>query len=257
MAKKTSTTKPQGLLSKLFGIITSDADPEVVSEIVEELVGVADSEEETEKKEDAKDEGAEEAPKSEAKDDGDEPPLWAKAILERLDRIEAATHGADEDALEALEKEVTAEGEEAVTKPVEEMDEGETEDEDGAALDEDTSDEEAAEDEAAADEGAEEVPKSEAKDRAMRKAIRDAKAVVAGIKDPKQRKTVSDSMAKLIRQSYGIKSSTPRGSYAAINSVKSRQAAKARDTARGNTVSTEARQKAYDARNPHVNNKQG
>jgi hypothetical protein len=135
MAKKAGTTKPQGLLAKFFGVLTNDADPEVVSEIVEGLVGAADEEAETEKKaEDAKDEtraglaGAEEAPKSEAKDEGDEPPLWAKAIMERLDHIEAASRPKDENALEALEQEITAEGE--VTKPAEEIDEEETADED-------------------------------------------------------------------------------------------------------------------------------
>jgi hypothetical protein len=247
MSKKPVNSKPQGLLAKFFGVLTQDADPEVVSEIVGELVGAADEESEAEKKtDDAKDEGAEAPPKSEAEDDGDEPPLWAKAILERLDRIEAAQSPKDEGALEELEKEVASESEEGVTKPVEEMDDEETSDEDGAAIDEDA--------EEMSDElpDGEDAPKSEASDRAVRKAIRDAKKVVAGIKDPKSRKTVADSMAKLIRQSYGIKPSTPRGSYAAINSVKSRNATKVRDSASGTKVSFEARQKAYDARNPHI-----
>lgn len=248
MAKKAETTitKPHGLLAKFFGILTKDADPEVVSEIVEELVGAADEESEAEKKpEETKDEITEESKKSEASDEGDDPPLWGKAILERLDRIEAAQSPKDENALEALEEEViAAEGEESVTEPADEMGD-ESADEDGAALDEG---------EEATDElpDGEDAPKSVASDKAVRKAIRDAKKVVAGIKDAKARKTVADSMAKLIRQSYGIKPSTPSGSYAAINAVKRGQAAKTRDSAGASNVSMETRQKAYDARNPHI-----
>jgi hypothetical protein len=87
--------------------------------------------------------------------------------------------------------------------------------------------------------------------------------VVASIEDAKARKTVADSMAKLIRRSYGITPSTPRGSYAAINAVKQGRAAKVNDAAVPRGVSSEfcvnqakfleARQKAYDARNPHIN----
>lgn len=86
----------------------------------------------------------------------------------------------------------------------------------------------------------------------LSRAIRDAKKAVAGIKDPKQKKRVADSMARIIRQSYGIKPSTPKNSYAAINTVKSKKA-KAVDS--GKRVDLQARQSAYDARNPHINKK--
>ncbi|MFV0240202.1 MAG: DUF2213 domain-containing protein [Lacrimispora sphenoides] len=237
MAKLSKKT-PQGILAKFLGIVTDGADPEIVGELAEQLVAAEAAEAAGEDEEPQKENEPKAADEEPAKDE-EEMPAWAKALLKRFDKMEAAMNNKDEDPLEELEKEIT--GEEVVTVPVEEMDndEEETEDEDGAALDEDVTDEE-------------EAPKSEAKDRAMRKAIRDAKTVVAGIKDPKQRKTVSDSMAKLIRQSYGINPSTPKGSYAAINAVKAKKAAKARDAAMTSTVSIEKRQAAYDARNPHI-----
>lgn len=175
-----------------------------------------------------------------------------------MQQLVSAKAGTDEDPLEQLEKEVEAGSEESAEKPVDEMDEEKatTESEentgdDGAALDEaeETSDEECS------DEGTEgeEEPKSEVKDSAaIKKAISDAKKVVAGIKDPKQRKTVSDSMAKLIRQSYGVRSTTPKSSYSAINAVK-RKKSRAADSRQ--EMNIEARQNAYDARNPHLNKK--
>lgn len=237
---KTNKKMPQGILAKFLGIVNDGADPEIVGELAEQLVAAEAAGEDEEPQKENEPKAADEEP---AKDE-EVIPAWAKALLERFDKMEAAMSNKDEDPLDELEKEIT--GEETVTIPVEEMDgdeetkdEEETEDEDGAALDEDTTDEE-------------EAPKSEAKDQAMRKAIRDAKAVVAGIKDPKQRKTVSDSMSKLIRQSYGIKPSTPKGSYAAINAVKAKKAAKTRDASMTSTASIEKRQAAYDARNPHI-----
>lgn len=256
---KTKNAKRQGILSKFFGVVTHDADPDVVEEIVEELVGNQEADEEPaptpEKKEEPAPASAPEK-KDEAKDDD---------VSQRLDKIEAilqqlvsAKAGTDEDPLEQLEKEVEAGSEESAEKPVDEMDEEKatTESEentgdDGAALDEaeETSDEECS------DEGTEgeEEPKSEVKDSAaIKKAISDAKKVVAGIKDPKQRKTVSDSMAKLIRQSYGVRSTTPKSSYSAINAVK-RKKSRAADSRQ--EMNIEARQNAYDARNPHLNKK--
>ena len=155
-----------------------------------------------------------------------------------------------------MEKEVEAAVEaENAEVPVEEMDEGaedeETADEDGAALDEAESCDEETTDEEAEDE---EAPKtSSASDRAaIKSAINDARKAVAGIKDPKQKKRVADSMAKLIRQSYGIRATTLKNSYTTINAIKAKKA-KAADSRKA--VSLEARQKAYDARNPHINKK--
>lgn len=256
MAKTTKNAKRQGLLSKFFGVVTQDADPDVVGEIVEELVGKQEADEEPapaptpapEKKEEPAPAPASEnkgEAKGEAKDD--EVLTMLKSIMERLDKLEGAKN-VDADPLEELEKEVEAvAGAEAAEKPVEEMgDEGEAIDEEtasdgGAALD-------------TAEASDEEAPKtSSTSDRAaIKAAISEAKKVVAGIKDPKQRKTVADSMAKLIRQSYGVKSSTPPSSYATINAIKTKKA-KAADGGKG--IDLEARQRSYDARNPHLNNK--
>lgn len=255
--KKNRNAKSQNLLSKFLGIITHDADPDVVGEIVEELVSNNEVDEEPapEKKEEAAPTPAPEN-KEESKDE--DVTALLKSVIERLDRLEASTKGTDDDPLAELEKEVEAAvGAETAEKPVEEMDEGEeaadeeTADEDGAALDEaESCDEETADEEA----NDEEAPKtSSTSDKAVIKAaIRDAKKVVAGIKDPKQKKAVADSMAKIIRQSYGVKPTTPKNSYAAINAVKTRKS-KAADS--GKTINLEARQNAYDARNPHIKKK--
>lgn len=262
MAKK--NTRRQNIFSKLMGIVTQDADPEIVGELMEELASKQEEsdEEQTPAPAPAPEKKEETAPapapeKKEQSKDEDVTTLL-KGIIERLDKLEAGAKGADDDPLAELEKEVeAAAGAEAAEKPVEEMDEGEeaadeeTADEEGAALDEaESCDEETAGEEATD----EEAPKTtSAGDRAaIKSAIRDAKKAVAGIKDPKQKKRVSDSIAKIIRQSYGIKPSTPKNSYAAINAVKSKKA-KAADS--GKAIDLQARQNAYDARNPHIKKK--
>lgn len=256
MAKK--NTKRQNIFSKLMGIVTQDADPDIVGELMEELASKQEEDEEEQTPAPAPEpEKAEAAPAPEKNDQSNDEDVTAllKGIIERLDKLEAGAKGVDEDPLADLEKEVeAATGAEAAEKPVEEMDEGEeaadedTSDEEGAALDdEENCDEEVADDE-------EESPKTtSAGDRAaIKSAIRDAKKAVAGIKDPNQKKRVADSMARIIRQSYGIKPSTPKNSYAAINAVKSKKA-KAVDS--GKKIDLQARQSAYDARNPHINKK--
>lgn len=257
--------KRKSIFSKLMGVVAHDADPDVVGELVEEIVNNSEGSTDEdpapapEKKEESAPAPAPTPEKTEETKD-DEVTDILKAVVERLDKLEAkleAGKGTDEDPLDKLESEVEGGSEESTEKPVDEMDEGEetadegeeTSDEDGAALDEaeETADEEC-EDEDTEDE---EAQQSEAKDRAaIKKAIRDAKKVVAGIKDAKQRKIVSDSMAKLIRQSYGIKATTPKSSYSRINAVK-RKKQRAADSKQ--TINIEARQKAYDARNPHLN----
>ncbi len=260
MAKK--NTKRQSIFSKLMGIVTQDADPEIVGELMEELASKQDESDEEpapapapEKKEEAAPVPAPEK-KEESKDE--DVMTLLKGIIERLDKLEAGAKGTDDDPLAELEKEVeAAAGTEAAEKPVEEMDEEEavddedpnTADEEEAALDEaETSGEETADEETAD----EEAPETCSKDKAIKKAIRDAKKVVAGIKDPKQKKLVADSMAKIIRQSYGIRATTPKNSYAAINAVKTK---KARAADSGRAINLEARQSAYDARNPHIKKK--
>lgn len=255
MAKK-KNAKRQSIFAKFMGSITQDADPDIVGELLEEIASNQESCDEeqppapkkeaepspapapaepTEKKEESKDENVTE---------------MLKQILERLDKLESSK-GADEDELSKLEKEVS--GQEEAEKPVEEMDEGEEKEEnpegEEASLDK-------CKDEASEEESTESEEKAPAKtsndNAAIKRAISDAKKAVAAIKDPKQKKIVADSMAKIIRQSYGITPSTPKDSYATINKVKSSKQRTA-DKAKG--INLEARQNAYDARNPHINKK--
>lgn len=257
MAKK-KNTKRQSIFAKFMGSITQDADPDIVGELLEEIASNQESCDEeqspapkketepspapapaepTEKKDDSKDEGVAE---------------MLKQILERLDKLESSK-GADEDELSKLEKEVS--GQEEAEKPVEEMDKDEGEEKEENSEGEEASLDEC-KDESSEEESTESEEKAPAKtsndNAAIKRAISDAKKAVAAIKDPKQKKIVADSMAKIIRQSYGITPSTPKDSYAAINKVKSSKQRTA-DKAKG--INLEARQSAYDARNPHINKK--
>ncbi|MCM1059458.1 MAG: DUF2213 domain-containing protein [Eubacterium sp.] len=255
---KTKNAKRQSLLSKFMGIVTHDADPDVVGEIVEELVSGGTDEEPAPAPEKKEEPAPAPAPEKEESKDEDVMTVL-KSIVERLDKIEAAANkGTDDDPLAELEKEVeAAAGAENAEKPVEEMDEGEeaadeeTSDEGGAALDEAESCDEETTDEKTSDEEAPQTSSTGDK-AAIKAAIRDAKKAVAGIKDPKQKKAVADSMAKIIRQSYGIKPTTPKNSYAAINAVKTK---KARTADSSKEINLAARQSAYDARNPHIKKK--
>lgn len=254
LMKKSS--KRKSILAKLMGVVAHDADPDVVGELVEEIANAeSGGDEETPapapapEKENPAPAPAPEKEAEPAKDD--EITTMLKAIMERLDKLESGKTG-DEDALEKLEAEVAG-SEESAEKPADQIDEGEPAADEGEATDEEAAldEAEATSDEETTDEETtdEDAPKAEAKDKAaIKKAIRDAKKAVAGIKDPKQRKTISDSMAKLIRQSYGIKGTTPKSSYKAIATAK--KSARAADK---KTFDIESRQKAYDARNPHYN----
>lgn len=240
---KSKTNEGKGILSKFFGILTTDADPEVVAEIAEQLVEAVaeptptDEEPVVEKKEDTP------AAVAETHKDEEEIPVWATKILERFDRLEAACapKTPDADPLNELEKEIAG-GEEAVTKPVEEMDES-AESDDEAALDgEEHSDEEPT--------ATKEEPKKDESMSDARDAIAKAKKQVANITDTATRRAVSDAMAGLIRQTYGIKPSTPKGSYATIMTAKQSNAKKMKD-AYPTFDNMESRQAAYDKRNPH------
>jgi hypothetical protein len=79
---------------------------------------------------------------------------------------------------------------------------------------------------------------------------------VVKIKDASTRRAVSDAMAGLIRQAYGIRPSTPKGSYAAILAAKQQKAKQTHD-AQPVFDGMGARQAAYDKRNPHIKNQGG
>lgn len=252
-----------GFLAKLFGVVTADADPAVVAEIAEHLLTTPGE------GGPAVDEGAtkpEAAPAATPKADaatapapapsGDTPPAWAQALIADVAALKASMTKPEVDPLDALEKEIAAVGEEKVTKPVEQMDSGEATLDTGDTAD--TADggeatdtgEAAGETPAAADAPAAPAPApSVAAD--AKYAIATAKKAVAGIKDAAVRRSVSDSMAGMIRQMYGVKPSTPTNSYANILAAKQNKAKQTAD-AYPAFDSMETRQAAYDSRNPHI-----
>jgi hypothetical protein len=240
MSKKTSSngkaTDGKGILAKFFSMLTTDADPEVVAEIAEQLVEAV---EEPAPVDEEPIESTEVVAVEEKQSDEDgEIPPWAAEIIQRLGKVEAclASKAPDNDPLDELGKEI-GEGEKSVTKPVEEMDEGEE-----PALDNDVITDE----EESCDTGM-----TDAKD-----AIVSAKKQLTKIKDASTRRTVSDAMAGLIRKVYGIKPSTPKGSYGAILVAKQKNAQAVND-AYPTFDNMESRQAAYDKRNPHFKNQGG
>ena len=219
---KQKTQGKGGVIGRLYSVFSKDADPEEVAEIVAELVDAFD--------ESGADEAAiPEAPVAAKRDEAasDEPleeqtPHWAKDILDRLGAVEDCIKGMqksdDSDPLEELEKELAGdEGEESVEAAAEILGD-EAEDE-------------------AVDESVDEDPigvgvHQKDSHAQVLASIRAAKPVIAAIKDPAQRKQVSDSMAKVLRASMGIPG-TGGKSYAKILDTKQAAAKghKTKDTA--------------------------
>ncbi len=238
MFMKTKENSGGGILAKLLGITVADADPAVVAEVAEHLLQ-APGEEASPVGEAA----VVAAAPTDAPPASDEPPAWAASLIAEVASLGKTVRGlveakaSSEDPLDALEEELAV-GEEEVTVPVEEIEEGAD-----AALD--VGDGAADEADVAADEAdtaLDETPASDAKD-----AIATAKKAVASIPDAATRKVVSDSMAGLIRQMHGVKTTTAKDSYAKILQAKQ---SKAKDAAPA-FDDMEARQAAYDKRNPH------
>jgi hypothetical protein len=250
-------TKPKdksnggGLLSKFFGILTSDADPAVVAELAECMMSSPGSEapagDETAAAPAASATAPADAPM--AATGGEEPPAWAKSLIAEFAEIKSALFKPDLDPLDALEKELAVNAEEKVTKPVEQMKT------DGADSDASLDMGDASDTADATDEG-DALDAADAQDKAPTIAAKDAIAVakkaIAGIKDPTTRRTVSDGMAGMIRQMYGVKPSTPQGSYASILKAKQEKAQDRAADAYPMFDSMDSRQAAYDARNPHI-----
>jgi hypothetical protein len=247
----------KGLLAKFFGMVTTDADPEVVAEIAEQLVeAVEETTTASVDKELAAEPAKEPAtePLAEKKDESSNGEVMAllKSLVQEVADMKAsiadmrAGDKKDSDPLKELEQEIG--GEEEVTKPVEEIDEKDK----GA----DGKDEPAVDTESSMVEPAGEEAGSKATADQVRDAIANAKKTVAAIKDENTRRTVADAMAGLIRQSYGIKPSTPKGSYALIQAAKKGSAQKANDGV-ATFDNMEARQEAYDKRNPHIKKEGG
>lgn len=237
-----------GFLARLLGVVAQDADPAIVAELAEAMLTPTAEGSPPTAPAPAVDAPAAPAAPADAPPPaaGDEPPAWAKTLIAEIAAIKAtiAAKTPDVDPLDALEKELAG-GEEDVTKPVSQMENGDgTGDSDAPVADAPAPVVDAPADAApAADEATGNAPTGSAKD-----AIAAAKKTVAAIKDPATRRAVSDSMAGIIRQMYGVTPSTPPNSYAQIIAAKNAKAADAFPV----YDDMEARQTAYDSRNPHI-----
>jgi hypothetical protein len=246
--KGKTTADSKGLLAKFFGMLTNDADPEYVAEIAEQLVEAVAEETSDKNDEEPAVEVTKEVvvPSEDKKDEApneDRVMAMLMALSRELSEIKSTVGSMrsgdkkDADSLEALEKEID---EESVTAPVEEMDEDKEECD--ASLDSNES--------SMVEAAGEETGSKATAD--VKDAIANAKKTVAAIKDENTRRQVSDAMASLIRQTYGITSTTPKGSYGVILTAKQANAKKINDAA-PTFDNMEARQAAYDKRNPHLN----
>jgi len=249
MSKNKNKSTKSGILGKMFSLMSKDAEPEEVAEVIEAIADALDT--------NPDDEAAiPEAPVAEKKDEAtadapleEQTPHWAKDLLDRLDSVEdcvkALQKSDDLDPLEELEKELADEvgddGEEAVEAAAEilgdESSEDESEDEDPMGTG---------------------VHQNDNRAQALA-AIRVAKPAIAAIKDPKQRKTVSDSFAKVMRSSLGITGGKKGMSYSSLLDAKQEAAKKHKS----NDQSTAAKQERAEklgmeiaqSRNPHYMNK--
>jgi len=209
-----------GIIGRLFPMFARDADPEAVAEVLEELAECLEK---------GSDDELVKAPEPNLTAPSDPPPdslekevpHWVKGIMDRIDAIDECVKiimkADDSDPLEALEKELSGNGEEIVTIKAEECG-----DEGGEC------------DEAQVDEDPVGVGKHQQDSRAaFLAALRAAKPTIAAIEDPAQRKSVSDSLVKVIRASMGVPLGGNSGTYSAIIDAKQDAANKhaARDKA--------------------------
>ena len=202
-----------GAIANLFPHFSKDSQPDDLAEIVEDLVEKI--KEEVEEKTEVPDvkvpDAALTAGGDSVGDGGDYAKVYEvlEKICEKLDevckKVEAleASYKTDKDPLEKLEEELTSDGyeEEEVTSDPEAINE---QSDDYAVVEA----EEIIEDKAGPvmpESGKPENPldSKSVKDAAL-KEIRKMKPIVAGIKDAKQRKTLSDSLAGMIRDAYSL-----------------------------------------------------
>jgi len=233
--KKPSERSFAAVLTNIFPLFAKDAAPDDITEAVEDLIEAIEEEVAVEPAVDKVDEAPvveKEAKKDEVPAKDEEPPEWAKMLLreikdckDRLDSIEDARK--DGDPLEKLEEELSGEGgsdepedvEAELIEPAEEIE----------AEDEATDTEEVA-DEAGFVMPASGRPKTMLNKDAALKEIRKMKPIIAQIPDEKKRKAMSDSLAKLIRSTYGLPTKentrTKSNNYAAILETQRRNAKK-------------------------------
>ena len=238
--KKVKNKGVAGALANLFPHFNKDSQPEDLAEIVEELVEAIG--EEVEKKDEA---NPEKEPETvDKKDSGDLEKLCAilNTVCEKLDSVctkvedlEAA-RTADNDPLAKLEKELTEDSldEEQVTT-------------DPEAINEQTDGETAVIEVEKVLDGefpGPVMPEADRPDNPLDSAVKDAalreirkmKPIIAGIKDANQRKMMSDSMAKMVRATYGLpsaKKAAQGGGYGGIINARRTNAKTMQDRRKG------------------------
>jgi hypothetical protein len=229
--KKPSERGLVPVLARLFPFFAKDANPEEVMEALEDLVEVVEEEFNVEPAADKADTvPAVDVVKVDAADKTDDCPEWAKAIIQGLkdctDRLDAmdAAREKDADPLEKLEEELS--------KRTDDIDVEAELIEPAAEIE--------AEDESADGEGMADVagpvmpvsgrPKTLLNKDAALKEIKAMKPIIAEIADTKKRKAMADSMARLIRATYGLSTggqgNKKANNYAAIIETQQRNAKK-------------------------------
>lgn len=263
--RKHSETGIVPAIANLFQHFNRDADPEELTEVVEDLVDVITEEVKGEEAPPVKaDEAPTPAPTSVAEQKAVNEPVKddeTTALLKQIAEQVAALTGEvaqlkeakekDTDPLQKLEDELSG-NESALVKPSEEID--------GEPSNVEQQDDEA---EKVADEAgviipAEDRPKNPLNKDAALKEVQKMKPIVAAIKDPKQRAIMSDSLAKIVRMAYSLPTAqqNPGGgnNYSAILDAQKR-AANAHNTGDKNVVTNQdildLGKKIAESRNPH------
>jgi len=225
--KKAKDTGMAGALAKLFPYFVKDSQPDELSEVVGELVATIKEEvqkAEGQKDETPSDEETETTPKT---DSGGSAELCEllKNLITKIDglceKFDSTVPKADKNPLEKLEEELLEDSfeEEDVIADPEDINEQADGVLDKAGL-------------VMPEYGKPKNPLSkEIKDAALEE-IKKIKPIIAGIKDSKQRKMMTDSMAGLIRATYGLTphKNSVRGGYSGIIDAQKSNAKALRDS---------------------------
>lgn len=219
--KNSKKNDKNAIFAKMLKIFAVDAEPEEIADAMEAIHG-------SQEDEDIVDNEVVKTEKdvhSETVEEG-----LFKTIVQKLEKMEgdiaelkAGKTSDEEDPLAKLEKELLGDeeltGEEEVTVAAEEIDE------DLGMSDEDVDDEETIDEDGpiASPVTLPENPIPGADKAAILSLIRNMKPVIAGIKDSKERKRVSDAFAKSVRRQMGVRSTQP-GGYGVILQTKKRAA---------------------------------
>lgn len=219
--KNSKKNDKNSIFAKMLKVFAVDAEPEEIADAMEAIRGSQEDEDITPDNEVVK---TEKDVHSESVEEG-----LFKTIVKKLEKMEtdiaelkSGKASDEEDPLAKLEKELLGDeeltDEEEVTVAAEEIDED-------LNMDEEMEDEETIDEDGpiASPATLPENPIQGADKAAILNLVRKMKPVIAGIKDSKERKRVSDAFAKSVRQQMGVKSTQP-GGYGTILQTKKRAA---------------------------------